>query len=347
MTPKNLRWQYVDDLQTLDTLWPYWDALAARCGADTLFNTSHWLKPWLTHFWQPDWRLAAQVAWHENQVMAILPVYIQPDKSTAFPLGQGEPEKMEVATEYLDVLLEPGEYASLAPELLLRLRKTAPKLQWRALKHDAWLLKLLANTSHTARQTTRYLSTVERFSTKQLSKNTRAQHNRGRNKLAKHHHYTMRWASDNEYAQLFATMRELHDARWKKAGKGGAFQSEQFIAFHHALIRHTDDVALSVLEIDGQAAAIHYYLKSDTTLYFYQSGWNSEQFSPFSPGLLLHCWSIQHCGCEDYDFMMGAAKNSYKAKLADSQTPMFNIEVPFSLLARLTQRLKQVLRRLR
>ena len=343
MALNEIRWQPIVTIEALHTLWPHWDALAARCGVDPLFNSSEWLTHWLAHYWQPEWRLAVQVAWHQDQVVAILPLYVQPATSTAYPLGQGEPEHMEVASEYLDVLVNPAWFGQLQKHMLSHIKASARQLQWRATLDDACINKLLMQRAGTFKPAIRYMTETTTFSRQLLSKNTRAQHNRSLNKLARQHKYQLRWAEADEYPALFKQLRQLHKTRWQRAGKAGAFQSDQFVAFHQQFMAQSEATAISVLEIEGQPAAIHYYLKKGDTLYFYQSGWDSERYQMFSPGLILHCWSIENTSSSRYDFMMGSAKNSYKSKLASKQQPMVNLVVPLSVIARARLQLKHIL----
>ena len=79
--------------------------------------------------------------------------------------------------------------------------------------------------------------------------------------------------------------------------------------------------------IDKQPIAIHYYLVSDKTYHFYQSGWDEQNFAKLSPGLFLHYWSITHCPKQHYDFMMGGLKNSYKAKFNAEARAILSITV--------------------
>lgn len=347
MSTDELHWQNVNTLDALNDLWPHWDALVGRCHVDPLFNSSKWLVPWIQHYWQPDWRLAVQVAWHHDKAVAILPLYVQPGTAVSYPLGQGEPEHMEVASEYLDVLIDPAWFERVKNELLSYIQSSARQLRWRAILSDADISTLLKHHAKTTKPAMRYLTDTATFSRSSLSKNTRVQHNRSLNKLARQHTFTRRWATPDEYPALFEKLRTLHDTRWQQAGKDGAFQSEQFVAFHKQLMAQPDSTAISVLDVEGEPAAVHYYLKTGDTLYFYQSGWDSERFQSFSPGLLLHCWSIEHTTSSYYDFMMGSANSSYKSKLATLEKPMLSLVVPFSLTGRVRLQIKRMLRFLR
>ena len=73
--------------------------------------------------------------------------------------------------------------------------------------------------------------------------------------------------------------------------------------------------------------AINYYYKANNTLYFYQCGWNIDEYANFSPGFALHVWSIQNSPCMQYDFMMGKKNNSYKNKFGCNIIDnMYNIQ---------------------
>ena len=118
------------------------------------------------------------------------------------------------------------------------------------------------------------------------------------------------WLEEAEFDKHWEIMKSFHQKRWNQKNKQGAFGNRDFSMFHSKFRKH-HKVRMSVLELDGEPIAINYYLFDLTTLYFYQSGWDSNS-SNLSPGFSLHMWSIDSCTESTYDFMMGANDKSYK-----------------------------------
>ena len=138
----------------------------------------------------------------------------------------------------------------------------------------------------------------------------------------------MRWLPYNELDNLWPTLIAFHQDRWQKKGDFGAFSSDVFNLFHQSLIEnHSSSVAASAIFVNSRPIAINYYLVSEDTYHFYQSGWDEQNHTKLSPGLFLHYWSILNCPNKYYDFMMGGVNNSYKAKFNADVRAMLSIIV--------------------
>ena len=161
----------------------------------------------------------------------------------------------------------------------------------------------------------------------QLSKNTRSRINRCKNQLAKLD-ATVRWFTAEEYDSAWELLKSYHQNRWENKGKTGAFAAPEFNGFHQTL-REQDSsmIAMSAVFIGEQPIAINYYLVTEDTYHFYQSGWDELNYSQLSPGLFLHYWSLSNCPKKYYDFMMGGLNNSYKAKFQADERAMLAIKV--------------------
>ncbi|GGW86943.1 GNAT family N-acetyltransferase [Alteromonas halophila] len=335
MSSHDVNWSIISEIEDLQALWEKWDTLLANTPLDQLFNSSDWLINWIASYWEQHWQLSVHTAWSNKELVAIIPLYHQSDtterkSAVSYPLGQGEPEHMEVASEYLDIIVSPTWYSVLKEDIYRRIQRNSNVLKWRAAMKGAYILDLLQGTEHISSPATRYLTENKKFELSMLSKNTRAQHNRALNKLKKNYQYSFRWVAPDEAFTIFDILSELHTQRWQSIGKTGAFTDNAFLTFHRQFIQHRH-CAFSVLEVEGKIIAINYYFTKKGILYFYQSGWNNKDFQHLSPGLLLHCWSIKNTEHETYDFMMGAAKHSYKSKLSTSMLPMVSIEAALSM----------------
>ena len=66
--------------------------------------------------WQPDYILHIILVYEGAELVALLPLYIQAHTRTCWFLGSGEPEDEEVASEYLDFIVQDshGQHPELA-----------------------------------------------------------------------------------------------------------------------------------------------------------------------------------------------------------------------------------------
>ena len=72
---------------------------------NALFTSALWLETWFDCFWQDNWILQSYAFYQNEKLIALAPFYIK--KENTFPfiktlhlVGQGEPEKAGVASEY-------------------------------------------------------------------------------------------------------------------------------------------------------------------------------------------------------------------------------------------------------
>lgn len=326
-------WQEISSVSKLPALQRQWDWLHARAG-ESLFTSYDWQSSWITQFWQKHWQLKVLTAFDGDKLVAIVPVYIQSALSIGalsylYPIGQGEPEHKEVASEYLDVIIEPH----YSEQLLLPIKKwlndiNVDIVSWRAALNYSKISKVYLGSSLAQHQSSlnRYRIDCETWSHRQLSRNTRSRWKRSVNQLAKLE-AKCKWVAPNDYLRYWHKMEQLHQQRWLNKGKLGAFNSDNFSQFHRRLWLTSSQhhAKMAIIEVDEQPIAIHYYLFDSQTLYFYQSGWDEEQYASLSPGLFLHLWAIENCTLKYYDFMMGSSIHSYKDKFACERTPMFNL----------------------
>ncbi|MBA6265143.1 GNAT family N-acetyltransferase [Colwellia sp. Bg11-12] len=321
-----------------------------------LMNSFVWLNTWYKNYWQDQWQLHCFIIYQNDKLIAIAPFYMQ--KYTRFPflkslhlIGQGEPEIKEVASEYLDVNIK-GKYHH---ELYPKIADAITKIDFDILvvsailkdSHIANIAKMLSENLQ-IRHCCRYLVNRETWQKKTISKNTRSRIKRSNNQLNQLN-AEVRWFSNDEIKCYWPALKEFHQKRWHKCGQSGAFLSQEFNKFHLSLIeKNKDSVAMSGIFVNDAPIAINYYLVDETTYYFYQSGWDEENYAKLSPGLYLHYWSIEHCPHQYYDFMMGSLKDSYKAKFAGDNIPMQSLlyikNKPKYFLSQLAMKLKHKLR---
>ena len=293
------------------------------------------LNTWFNCYWQKNWQLHSIAYYQDDNLICLAPLFIEKSKSfpftnTLYLVGQGEAEYAEAALEYLDLYIKPGYEKIVYPLLTNEINK---------LNFDQCIIKAIFENSHLAKilpqikgeltqqNYAQYRVNNIHWQLTQLSKNTRSRINRCKNQLAKLD-ATVRWLAVDEYNDAWEVLKNYHQHRWQNKGKTGAFASYEFNSFHKTLRKQDNSmVAMSAVFIGEQPIAIHYYLVSDDTYHFYQSGWDEQNSAKLSPGLFLHYWSITHCPKKYYDFMMGGLNNSYKAKFNADARAMLSITV--------------------
>ncbi|WP_041737189.1 GNAT family N-acetyltransferase [Colwellia psychrerythraea] len=332
-----ITWAELTKIEQLLKIIPQWEKLIKIQTTSKIFNSTSWVASWLETFWQKNWQLNVLIAWCDDELIAIVPLYYQQNNSilpmkVLYPLGQGEAEAQEISTEYTDILINEKFQEHLLPKIqqwILNLK--ADQLHWHALLHNSSTRNILADYEQTkSNEATRYIVNGLNWSLENLSKNMRSRYRRGLNQLDKLN-ATIDWVEQSDFDQYWQLMKKLHQKRWQGKNAKGAFCSDEFNQFHAKFREKSPkNIAMSAIWVNDTPIAIHYYFSDATTLYFYQSGWNESEYSHLSPGLILHLWTIENNNKPYYDFMMGKKKDSYKAKFATLQQPMYNITLTFS-----------------
>jgi len=335
----DITWRDITSLDELSAIKDDWCALNTRCEKGNLFTSPLWNSIWIETYWQSHWQLQVITGWHEKKLIAIFPLYRQLQKhgfttKSIFPLGTGEPESSEVFSEYFDLLLHPHYEDIVLPALAKKIKEfKADQLCFRAIltdSHLSALFKKVFNYSAIASHS-RYIVNRSIWSLTSLSKNTRSRYKRAINQLT-NIHAQFCWVEPEQYENFVTSLVKYHQNRWQEKGQHGAFFHKDFTAFHQTIRNNSvsNPVKMSAIVVAGKPIAINYYLADDTTLYFYQCGWDETNYAKFSLGMSLHLWSIEHCEHQYYDFMMGGNNDSYKAKFACQRLPMTNIKINLS-----------------
>jgi hypothetical protein len=331
-----ITWQKITTFQQLLVLQKQWDLLNQRANDNCLFTSPAWLLNWYDIFWQENWKLHCFAAFENDDLIALFPFYYQKNKTLLsqrklFLLGQGEYEKSEVASEYLDILIDKTMESSEIESGLLRLQLNKFDLfTARAIKHNAHIIQLLGE--HKILIGYQYCLDKAQWSSTNLSKNNRSRYKRSKNQLKKMN-AEFSWVPAEELSNYWEVMKNFHQQRWQNKAQRGAFCESNFNHFHQKLFNKeqysTLKVKISQLTVEGQIIAINYYLLSNDTLHFYQSGWDETQHSQLSPGFSLHLWSIENSVENKYDFMLGDINDSYKARFKTNADSLFNISINF------------------
>jgi CelD/BcsL family acetyltransferase involved in cellulose biosynthesis len=156
----------------------------------------------------------------------------------------------------------------------------------------------------------------------------------------------VRWhlvRSEEELADGWEVLVDLHQRRRRSLGEPGCFASRVFHDFHRELVGRLlarNQLRMSWLELDGSPAAAEYHFTDGTTTYAYQGGVDPDQLGA-EPGRLSTISCLQAAisdGQQRMDFMRG--DEPYKAHWRAGSHPTFDYRVvPNRRFARLRGRL--------
>jgi CelD/BcsL family acetyltransferase involved in cellulose biosynthesis len=119
---------------------------------------------------------------------------------------------------------------------------------------------------------------------------------------------------------MFDRLAALHQQRWEKRGRAGAFASARFRRFHESLIQRAFPLgAVQLLEVSAgeHTIGLIYNLVHRGKVYFYQAGFNYDDAGRASPGTVTLYHAIQYCsevGLNEFDFLAG--DDQYKKSLS-------------------------------
>jgi CelD/BcsL family acetyltransferase involved in cellulose biosynthesis len=126
-------------------------------------------------------------------------------------------------------------------------------------------------------------------------------------------------------------LRDLHEERWREAGKSGAFASQAFSAFHDQVmpgLMARGELELMWLVAADQTVAAIYNIIWDGAVHFYQSGRRMDLPKELRPGVVMHALAIRRAielGRREYDFLAGGSR--YKTDLALAVRPLCSLRV--------------------
>lgn len=328
---KNIKWLHITDIDELEAYLSVWKE-CIKYSKESIFISPQWIIHWKNVFWTKNDSLHLYLAFNDKQCIAFAPFYIK--QEAQFPhikylhvLGQGEAEALEIASEYPDIFIHP-DYHHLIKALANKLtRLNFEKANVTALLEGAHLLTLFSIMDADINEAgIRYSYLAKTNSSPILSKNTKSKLNKCKNKLTTLNAQYI-WVEEHEYDKFWSLMENFHQKRWNKLNKNGAFNHPKFSLFHENF-RHENSnaIKISAVVVNSVPIAINYYICSDNVLYFYQSGWDEDNYANASPGFALHIWSMSNNSYSLYDYMKGEENNSYKSKLGcNNNIKMHNI----------------------
>jgi CelD/BcsL family acetyltransferase involved in cellulose biosynthesis len=151
-------------------------------------------------------------------------------------------------------------------------------------------------------------------------------------------HEVIRSKEPGDLTKGFQILADLHAERWRASGRGGAFASTRFFAFHERVLPvllEQNALELIRLEVRGEPVAAVYNIVWDGRVHFYQSGRKMDVPKKIRPGVILHAFAIQTAidnGRREYDFLAGTAR--YKEELSTATRPLSSVRATRPALLR-------------
>lgn len=305
----------------------------------TIFQCFEWVFTWLDVYSSYVDEIFIVACYSEGALVGLCPFYLRYRNGPGFRqkqllfVGTGEPERVEVAAEYMNLLSVAGHRRFCLEQVGLALDSRtdigAVMLFDLVETRTQPLLAVLTDRFPRCSLNPVGFNFAVPVSAERLPKTfsvaLRKSAGNKLNRLMRLGGFRLISAHDSATSQrLFRAMAELHNRRWQKRGEPGAFAEELFRDFHRRVIElllPLEAVILFGLEINGTIIAVHYCLVSPNRCHYYQGGID-EDFRPnVSPGLMCHVIAHQECrkrGIASYDLMKGSG-DDYKAGLARPQ----------------------------
>lgn len=299
-----------------------WNELLESSPSSCVFLTHEWLSTWWKHL-AAGRRLSVLVAWDNGRMVGILPVAERSAQySRMMPrvlefLGSGL-----IGSDYLDAIIKSGCEAEVHAAFSEHIHNRGLMLQLSQLRRETALVRSLAESLRTrgwlAADTKLNICPYINLSgltwqayVAGLGTNIRKNLNRYLRQLPSNFEMEVDCVKEADRAEAaLATVVELHEKRWRKAGTSEAFQSSEVNDFHREFVRLAAErnwLRLLILRLNGQPAASLYALRYGPTFYFYQSGFDPA-FSKYSVGVATMGLSIKTAieeGALEYDFLHG------------------------------------------
>jgi len=333
-----------------------WEEMIANHYQANIFLTIEWLELWWKTYAQKSDVLKLIFIQKKGVIIAVAPFYQKGGKELRF-IGTGELERAEVASEFLDILID-DKYKSIAIKLLSsylegELKRTLSfEFNNVLITSNIYdVTKAMKKTSWQTNKTTGLRFIIDLPSTFQeyiqsIDKSMKSQLLRKKKKFEKLGGEIKRISNEKELIESFENLKALHSQRWNKRGLEGAFSDKRFITFHIEFMRFMlkkDQLSLTSLMINKEVIAVIYNMKYRDTRFFYQMGANLNFRPNISAGSLLHLYEIQDSidqGENYYDFMKGARDNSYKTNFIKSSQEVLHISIYKKGFANLLQLVK-------
>lgn len=349
---KELVLSVIDSRADLVSLRDEWNRLLEASGADGVCLSWEWMNTWWDVYQEPGARLCILLARDSRGLLVgLAPLYVHVRKRfglrvrTLRFLGTGEPEREEVASEYLDILALRGFEEGVAREVckFLGAKRHWDQLIFNDVLDSSVVLTALRGALGGEKISVDLDTVGMRYSVRlprsreeyiaRLGPGAARRLPYKRRKLERAGSVSEKVVADpEELDRAFDELIRLHQLRWRAEGKEGVFANPRFADFHRRLARGLLGrglLRLRFLALDGANIAVLYNLRHGGAEYFYQGGSDRERAAKHSPGLIAHLYAIESAiqdGLERYDFMKGGA-HSYKSEFGCDESPMHEMRV--------------------
>jgi CelD/BcsL family acetyltransferase involved in cellulose biosynthesis len=132
--------------------------------------------------------------------------------------------------------------------------------------------------------------------------------------------------SETEAGAMLQELTRLHQDRWTKKGRTGAFASPRFRSFHERVIARSfaqKQVDIVQVSAGDEAIGVIYSFAADGKAYLYQCGFRFSDNKKHRPGLVTLQQALQwyaDAGLPEFDLMAG--HQEYKRSLAKTSRPL-------------------------
>ena len=326
-----------------------WNELVERSVSGSFSSRFEWLETWLNCYGGIADSLYIILVYNDDACLIGAAPFFFSDLQTKLNryteirfIGTGEPEKIEVASEYLDILALAGMETIVCEaviEGLLDLPTKWDRLVAENILEDSVFIKYFIpiiqrcgynhHSAETGQRFQIYMSKTWEHYLSSIRPSVKNKILSSRRKIAQRGKLmtkTVKQEQDRKTA--FKSLGHLHTAQWHRKGLSGAFASDIFGEFHEAVTRLfaiQGILCLRTFYIDDELIGVLYNLKFKQKEHYYQSGFDMASYAKYRPGLIAHSLAIQDCidaGTKEYDFMKGVAP-SYKQDYGTHATPMF------------------------
>lgn len=350
-----------------DSLQNDWTRLIKINSAHSVFQSWEWQRTWWKYY-GINHALRIIVAYQDNQVVAILPLYIQSNKLMRILnvnvmrfLGVGG----DTSPDYLGLIGlqdQNEEVLNLIVDVILDMKKEWDSLNFTSMEtRTVFITKLINKCSKVSYPTklsvdsnilyVKLKTTWDEYLL-DLSSNRRSQIRRSRRKFEKlpgSKFYI--WENGKDLSTAIDHLAKLHLKRWKGRSDSYSFSSSEYLMFHHEVVQllfPKDLIRLCCLELDGNIIAMLYCYKWNGRYYYFQSGIDPD-YGHLKPGSVLMGYAIEQAIIEGQDvFDMLKGDYDFKRSLAKQENITWLLTVyKNSLLGKLMRLRLEVLPRLK
>ena len=342
--------QIIHSFEEFSALESEWNALLLCSAQNSIFLRHEWLSSWWSVFATERHTLSILVirtgSDEGEQLVGVAPFQFIRSLSFVDPklcfVGAGEPKNSEVVSEYLDIFARPDvekDVVSLVTEWIMQNREWS-SFECKDHLEDALISKVVSEllTVYPGKATSNHwayrlplnpdnelLDHVTPSRRKRLERTIRAIDREGG--------LTRKEAdSASTLADHFSVLKKLHHERWASEGKTSSFDDHRFVKFHELALKklHPQGLANIILySLNNEDVSALYLYFTDTTAYYYQSGFVTQNANRYMPLTNAHRLEIDHQATlhrTQYDFMRGE-DNSYKSEFGCEKVPLLYCRV--------------------